>query len=211
MSHILLFPKIYNLAVCHTIKANHVVIEKRRTARRMAHRSTAGEIDDMAMQYFKVNVFFPFVDHCLMRLGQRFPAKKQACSWHLSVSYASDYYNNDTNRNCENHWLVHCRPTPKCNFSTGNPPMEYVLSKSYRQAILPIWCFHFSRPGLLVFWPSRFTSLRMCNNASRFSLSSTIVVLFHCFRRLKAEKDRLHDTDPIAMVSRVWKISRMFG
>ena len=80
-----------------------VVIENRRTARRMAHRSTAGEIDDMAMQYFKVNVFFPFVDHCLMRLGQRFPAKKQACSWHLSVSYASDYYNNDTNRNCENH------------------------------------------------------------------------------------------------------------
>jgi hypothetical protein len=126
-----------------------VVIEKRRTARRMAHRSTAGEIDDMAMQYFKVNVFFPFVDHCLMQLGQRFPAKKQACSWHLNVSYASDYYNNDTNRNCENHWLVHCRPTPKCNFSTGNPPMEYVLSKSYRQAILPIWCFHFSRPGLL--------------------------------------------------------------
>jgi hypothetical protein len=27
----------------------------------MAHRSTAGEIDDTAMQYFKVNVFFPFI------------------------------------------------------------------------------------------------------------------------------------------------------
>ena len=43
-----------------------VVIEKPRMARRMAHRSTAGDIDDMAMQYFKVNVFFPFIDHCLM-------------------------------------------------------------------------------------------------------------------------------------------------
>ena len=42
------------------------VIEIARTARRMAHRSTAGEIDATAMQYFKVNVFFPFIDHCLM-------------------------------------------------------------------------------------------------------------------------------------------------
>jgi hypothetical protein len=37
-----------------------VVIEKPRTAQRMAHWSTAGEIDDTAMQYFKVNVFVPF-------------------------------------------------------------------------------------------------------------------------------------------------------
>ena len=53
-----------------------VVIEKPRTARRMAHRSTAGEIDNTAMQYFKVNVFFPFIDHCIMQLDQRFPADK---------------------------------------------------------------------------------------------------------------------------------------
>ena len=33
-----------------------VVIEKPRTAQRMAHWSTAGEINDTAMQYFKVNV-----------------------------------------------------------------------------------------------------------------------------------------------------------
>jgi len=54
-----------------------VVIEKPRTERRMAHRSTAGKIGDMAMQYFKVNVFFPFIDHCLVQLDQhRFPADK---------------------------------------------------------------------------------------------------------------------------------------
>ena len=57
-----------------------VVIEKPR----MDHRSTAGEIDDRAIQYFKMNVFFPFIDHCLMQLDQRFPADKQTCSWHLS-------------------------------------------------------------------------------------------------------------------------------
>jgi hypothetical protein len=34
----------------------------------MAYPSTAGEIDDTAMQYFKVNVVFPFIDHCLMQL-----------------------------------------------------------------------------------------------------------------------------------------------
>jgi hypothetical protein len=53
-----------------------VVIEKPRMARRMGHRSTAGEIDDTAMYYFKVNVFFPFIDHYLMQLDQRFPADK---------------------------------------------------------------------------------------------------------------------------------------
>jgi hypothetical protein len=46
-----------------------VVIEKPRMARRMAHRSTPGEIDATAMQYFKVNVFFPFIDHCLNDLA----------------------------------------------------------------------------------------------------------------------------------------------
>ena len=43
-----------------------IVIEKPRTAQRMAHRSTAGEIDDTAMQYFEVNVFFPFIEHCII-------------------------------------------------------------------------------------------------------------------------------------------------
>jgi hypothetical protein len=43
----------------------------------------------------------------------------------------------------------------------------------------------------------------MCNNASPFSLYSTIVVLFHYFRRLKPENDRSHGTDPIGMVSRM--------
>jgi hypothetical protein len=52
------------------------VIAKPRTARRLARRSIAGEIDDTAMQYFKVNVFFPFIDHCLMKLDQRFPVDK---------------------------------------------------------------------------------------------------------------------------------------
>jgi hypothetical protein len=28
------------------------------------------------MLYFKVNVFFPFIDHCLLQLDQRFPADK---------------------------------------------------------------------------------------------------------------------------------------
>ena len=42
----------------------------------------------------------------------------------------------------------------------------------------------------------------MCNNASPFSLYSTIDVLFHCFIRFKTEKDRSNGTDPIALVSR---------
>ena len=53
-----------------------VAIEKPRTAHRMTHWTNAGEIDDSAMQYIKVNVFFPFIDHCLMQSDQRFPADK---------------------------------------------------------------------------------------------------------------------------------------
>ena len=53
-----------------------VVIEKSRTTRRMAHRPTGGEIDNTTMLYFKVNVLFPFIDHCLLQLDQRFPADK---------------------------------------------------------------------------------------------------------------------------------------
>jgi hypothetical protein len=50
---------------------------------------------------------------------------------------------------------------------------------------------------------STFTSLWMCNNASPFSLYSTIAVLFHCFRYLKAEKDRSHGTDPMKWKQRI--------
>ena len=53
-----------------------VVIEKSRTARRMVHRFTAKKNDDTAMQYFKVNAFFPFFDHCLTQLDKRIPADK---------------------------------------------------------------------------------------------------------------------------------------
>jgi hypothetical protein len=53
-----------------------VAIEKPRTAHRMTQWTTVGEIDDSAMQYIKVNVFFPFIDHCLMQSDQRFPADK---------------------------------------------------------------------------------------------------------------------------------------
>ena len=46
------------------------------------------------------------------------------------------------------------------------------------------------------------STLRLCECAImliRLSLSLTIVVLFHCFRRLKAEKDRSLGMDPIGM------------
>jgi hypothetical protein len=89
----------------------------------MAHRSTAGEIDDTAMQYFKVNVFFPFIDHCLMQLDQRFPADKTdmflasklmpltiATMTPAEIARVFDWYSADLLQNC--------------NFSTGNPPLE---------------------------------------------------------------------------------------
>lgn len=66
-----LWKTIATLAECVEVE-----IEKPRTARRMAHRSTAGDINDTALQYYKVNVFFPFIDHCLNQLEDRFPEDK---------------------------------------------------------------------------------------------------------------------------------------
>jgi hypothetical protein len=102
-----------------------VVIEKPRTAERMAHWSTAGEIDDTAMQYFKVNVFFPFIDHCLMQLDQRFPADKT--DMFLASKLMPPTIATMTPAEISSLCLVQCRPTPKCNFLTGNQPLEYVL------------------------------------------------------------------------------------
>lgn len=51
-------------------------IEKPRTSNRMVHRSTAGEVDDSASRYYKLNVFFPFIDHCLAQLDERFSEDK---------------------------------------------------------------------------------------------------------------------------------------
>ena len=105
-----------------------VVIEKPRTAERMAHWSTAGEIDDTAMQYFKVNVFFPFIDHCLMQSDQRFPADKTdmfLASKLMPLTIATM-----TPAEISSLCLVQCRvcrPTPKCNFLTGNPLLESAL------------------------------------------------------------------------------------
>ena len=42
----------------------------------MVHRSTAGEVDDSASRYYKLNVFFPFIDHCLAQLDERFSEDK---------------------------------------------------------------------------------------------------------------------------------------
>ena len=64
--------------------------------------------------------------------------------------------------------------------------------------LLPVWLAVSNLSWILTL--STFTCLWMCNNASPFSPSSTIVVLFHCLRRLKEEKDRSHSTDPIGIL-----------
>jgi hypothetical protein len=52
-----------------------VQLEKPRTAIRIKHRSTAGDVNDTACRYFKVNVFFP---SCVAQLEERFSEDKSA-------------------------------------------------------------------------------------------------------------------------------------
>ena len=110
------------------------VIEIARTARRMAHRSTAGEIDATAMQYFKVNVFFPFIDHCLMQLDLRFPADKTGmflASKLMPLTIATmtpaeivrvfDWYSADLPQNATFQQEIHCWTFCQ-DLKTSHPP-----------------------------------------------------------------------------------------
>ncbi|CAC5419176.1 unnamed protein product [Mytilus coruscus] len=56
----------------------NIQLEKPRTAKRMTQRSTAGVASDTASKYFKINVFFPFIDHCVAQPEERFPEDKSA-------------------------------------------------------------------------------------------------------------------------------------
>ena len=47
--------------------------QKPRSATRQRHRANAGAVDQPVSQYFIINVFFPFVDHILTHLRERFP------------------------------------------------------------------------------------------------------------------------------------------
>ena len=87
----------------------------------MLHRCTAGEIDATAMQYFKVNVFFPFIDHCLMQLDLCFPADKTgmflasklmpltiATMTPAEIAQVFDWYSADLPQNATFQQEIHC-------------------------------------------------------------------------------------------------------
>ncbi|KAJ8306269.1 hypothetical protein KUTeg_016814 [Tegillarca granosa] len=63
-----LFTRASTLAECV-----NVCIEKPRVSGRMAHRAAAGDACDSALVYFRINMFYPFIDHCVAQLEERFP------------------------------------------------------------------------------------------------------------------------------------------
>ena len=91
-------------------------------------------------------------------------------------TYASDYCNNDTSRNCES--LAGTVPTyPKMQlFNRKSTAGVHSVKILFRQAILPIRCFHFGRPGSL---PKHSRNLtHSTNHANRIHTMRTI---FFCF------------------------------
>ena len=65
--------------------ANKIGVEpqKPRSANRQRHRANAGAAEQSVEQYFKLNVFHPFLDHIITHLQNRFPTEIQ------NVMYAS--------------------------------------------------------------------------------------------------------------------------
>ena len=49
-----------------------VTVVKPRTARMQCHRTNAGDADQSCSDYYRVNVYFPFIDHVIRELETRF-------------------------------------------------------------------------------------------------------------------------------------------
>ncbi len=47
-------------------------IDKPRTARLHCHRANAGAVDQSCSDYYRINVYFPFIDHIVKELETRF-------------------------------------------------------------------------------------------------------------------------------------------
>jgi hypothetical protein len=50
-----------------------IELSKPGTVGRMANRDNAAFAEDSVPSYYRINAFFPFVDHCLSELNERFP------------------------------------------------------------------------------------------------------------------------------------------
>ena len=58
--------------VNHLASATGITVVKPRTARVQCHRANAGASDQSCSDYYKVNVYYPFVDHVISELDTRF-------------------------------------------------------------------------------------------------------------------------------------------
>ena len=58
--------------VNHLSSATGITVVKPRTARVQCHRANAGASDQNCSDYYKINVYYPFVDHVISELDTRF-------------------------------------------------------------------------------------------------------------------------------------------
>jgi hypothetical protein len=49
-----------------------IELSKPRTVRWMTNRANAAFAEDSVPSYYRINAFFPFVDHCISELDERF-------------------------------------------------------------------------------------------------------------------------------------------
>ena len=50
-----------------------IELSRPRTVGRMTNRANAAFAEDSVPSYYRIDAFFPFVDHCLSELNERFP------------------------------------------------------------------------------------------------------------------------------------------
>ena len=67
-------------------------IDKPRTARLQCHRANAGDPEQSCVDYFLINVYYPFIDHVVKELETRFTSDHEGLML-FSTWYHSIYHN----------------------------------------------------------------------------------------------------------------------
>ena len=66
-----------------------ITIDKPRTARVQCHRANAGAADQSCSDYYRINVYYPFIDHVIKELETRFSSDHEGL---VAVQYLVPFY-----------------------------------------------------------------------------------------------------------------------
>lgn len=66
-----------------------VMVAKPRTARMQCHRANAGDVDQSCSDYYRINVYYSFIDHVIREVETRFSGDHDGL---VTIQYLIPHY-----------------------------------------------------------------------------------------------------------------------